>query len=268
VIDKLNLTLNIVPDVELLKSEGKIIEDSGRGNIYKFLCRMDRATLLYFPHKYSDTRNAIIPFSKVDINPKYFVCYSEMLAYIFGLFMSPNLKEEDFKASRVDIAADIPDFPIDCILAMLRIARIRPESLSFYRGTIYAGSDPKIRIYDKTKEIATRKNRNQPITDYERQILISEKRYTRFEIQVRTPKSTLEDIAKDPERFASYFDRLEIFDFKDNDGAGVLQTLYRYINRKFRADLEKYKNVDIVAQIKAKYLEGVKEWFDPEKEPF
>jgi hypothetical protein len=267
-IDKLSLTANSLPDIRYLEKWGDIIEDKGRRNIYRYLCKLDKATVLYEPHKFSEAVNAGIPFLKIDLNPKYFNCYLELEAYLFDLIRGSSLSVGEFNVSRIDIAADIEDFPIDCILSMLRIARIRTESLSLYRGTIYAGTNPKIRIYDKTKEIAGRKRKNQLITNHEGWILESGKQYTRFEIQIRPEKITLADVVSNPSAFASYFDRLEIFNFGDNGEIGIFQVLQKYINRKHRAELEKYRDLDIVEAIKAQYVRNVTEWFDPAKEPF
>ncbi len=78
---------------------------------------------------------------------------------------------------------------------------------------------------------------------------------------------TLKAISDDPAIFASYYDRLEFFDFKESGDCGVLQIIYKYINRRFRDELEKYKNHSIVAEIKEKYVNEVKEWVE-HKEPF
>ena len=231
------------------------------------MCLLDKAIVLYVPHKFSDMTNAHIPVSKVDINPKYFSCYSEMLSYIFAMFVI-NVKEDDFNSSRIDIAGDIEGISTDSILSMLRVERIRPESLSLFKGTIYAGTNPKIRIYNKVDEIKARLRRGADITDYEKMIIESGKIYTRFEIQIRLSKKTLKDIADDPESFASYFDRLQVFDFGDDDHTGVLQVRYKYINYKLRDQLEKYRNFDLVKTLKDKYIKEVKDWFNPAKEPF
>jgi len=145
--------------------------------------------------------------------------------------------------------------------------KIRSDSLSFYRGTIYAGTNPKIRIYEKVKEIKARLEKGQEITPYEKGLIKSGKSHTRFEFEIRDCKKTLKEVSENPESFASYYDRLEFFDFKENNDSGILQILYKYINRKFRNDLEKYKNHALVDEIKAKYINLVKEWFK-EKEPF
>lgn len=266
-IDKLSLTIYDMPDREYLENNGEITEDPHRSHIYKFNCRLDKATVLYYPHKFSEKTNAKIPFTKIDINPKYFECYNYMRAYINSIFGDTEISSEYFKASRIDIAVDIEDFSTDILLSILRIKRIRSESLHFFKGTVYAGTDPKIRIYDKVKEIKARLKKGNDITEYEKNLLESGKGYTRFEIQIRDTKKTLKEIEDDPLYFASYYDRLEVFNFNADDSSGVLQVLYKYINRKFRNELERYKDHNIIEEIKEKYRDSVNEWFS-DKEPF
>jgi hypothetical protein len=168
-----------------LKNNSDITEDTFRSHIYKFICRLDKAVVLYYPHKFSDKTNANIPFTKIDINPKNFECYDHLLVYIQSIFDTPYIDSGSFHVSRIDIAVDIENFSVDTLLSMLRISRIRSDSLSFYKGTIYAGSDPKIRIYDKVKEIKNRVKSDKEIIEYEKYLLESGKGYTRFEIQIR-----------------------------------------------------------------------------------
>jgi hypothetical protein len=53
-----------------------------------------------------------------------------------------------------------------------------------------------------------------------------------------------------------------------NRGSGILQILYKYINRKFRNELEVHRDRDLETLIKGKYAEGVMDWFNDAKEPF
>jgi len=99
-------------------------------------------------------------------------------------------------------------------------------------------------------------------------LISSGHKYTRFEIQIRKTKKTLQDIIDDPISLSSYFDRLEFFDFQDNTGTGVLQIVMKYVNRKFRAELEKYRDRELTRDIKERYALSVKEWFRPGEEPF
>jgi len=269
-IDKLNLTIYRPPDINYLELNGTITESS-RDKFYKYLCVLDKCKAFYRPHKFSDEINFSIPYTKIDINPKYFESYDHMETYLFSIFESDDskcdIRAESFNVSRIDIAADIADFPFDILLSTLRIKRIRTESLSFYKGTIYAGTNPKIRIYEKLREIKDRLKKGYEITAYEQSLVESSKSHTRFEIQIRNARKTLHGVTDDPASFASYYDRLEFFDFKENGDRGVLQILYKYINRKFRDELEKYKNHSIVTEIKDTYVNGVKEWFKYQ-EPF
>jgi hypothetical protein len=266
-IDKLSFTIFAVPNREYLASHGKLIEDTNRSRIYKYMYQLDKALVFVEPHKFSEGINAKIPFTKIDVNPKNFDCYEHMFSYLLSLFDDPSIRAEDFGITRIDIAVDIEGFPIDSLLGMLRIKRIRSDSLSFFKGTIYAGSDPKMRIYDKIKEIKARFKKGMGITEYERGLLDSGKSYTRFEIEIRGKKITLQELAQDPFRFAEYFNRLEVFDFGDNEGSGVLHVLYKYVNRKYRKDLERYKDHRLVEDLKERFRSSVGEWFS-EKEPF
>ena len=259
-IDKICLTTGSLPDREYLEEKGKIIEDHHRLNLYKYLCRLDKATVLFHPHKFKEITNSLIAQTKIDLNPKYFDSYNEMLSYIFMIFDFFSISADDLKVSRVDIAADLEEFPIDLILSTLRIKGIRSDNLSLYKGTLYAGSNPKIRIYEKVKEIKARMKKGRQITDYEKSLVESGKSYTRFEIQMKVPDKTLGGLKESALELDSYFDRLEVFAFPDNDGNGILQIMSKYINRKFRSDLEVYRNYALVEKIKEQYRDGVQKW--------
>jgi len=112
-IDKISLTTYKLPNREYLEKKGSIIEDRFRTRSFKYLCKLDKATVLFWPHKFSEMTNHMISQTKIDINPKYFNSYNEMLSYIFLLFDFFSIDTHDFKLSRLDIAADIEGFPID-----------------------------------------------------------------------------------------------------------------------------------------------------------
>ena len=265
-IDKLSLTIYSPPDKTYLDTHGEVSEDTYRSHIYKLICRLDRAVVFYYPHKFSEGRNAKIPFTKIDLNPKYFECYESMEAYISSIFASP-VDPEEFNVSRLDVAVDVEAFSIDVLLSIMRIKNIRMDSLSFYKGTIYVGYNPKIRIYEKVKEIKERVKKGFEITEYERGLLESGKSYTRFEIQIRNVNKTLKEVAENPTGFSTYYDRLEFFRFGDNGDSGILQVLFKYINRKFRVELEKFRDRDMTMLIKEQFEAQVGDWFAP-KEPF
>lgn len=270
-IDKLSLTIYSQPNFQYLELNGEIIEDQYRRNMYKYLCKLDQnMTVLYEPHKFSDVRNDMIPFTKIDLNPKHFECFDLMLAHLFAIFKydeSNHVSGEQFNITRLDVAVDLEDFNIKHILSSLHVKNIRDENMSFYKGTIYAGSDPKIRIYNKNKEIKSRLKKGWDITQYEKELLESGKDHTRFEIQKRHLGLKLDQLPNAAEGLVAYFDRLEFFDLKIDCACTVMQYLYKQINRKFRADLEKFKNMQIVPELKEKYIKEVREWF-VSKEPF
>jgi hypothetical protein len=266
-IDYLSLTINLPPDRDYIENHGEITEDKNKKQIYLFMCKFDRAIVLFLPYKFSDRRNSRTPFTKVILNPKNFSCYEEMDSYLFAIFDKPDLKPKDFKISRIDIAADIEGLLGESLLATLNIKHIRMETFSFFKGTIYGGASPKIRIYNKVKEIKARLKKGKEISEYEKGLLESDKKWTRFEIEIKKPKKTLKDIIDNPESFASYFDRLEFFNHAGNENSGIMQIMYKNINRKFRKQLEELKDSHLVEKIKAQYIESVTKWLTP-KEPF
>jgi len=270
-IDKISLTCNFEPNYTYMDLHGDTSEDPYRVRLYKYICNLDFATVMYKPHKFSPELNDRIKFSKVDINPKRFSCYSEMWAYLDSLFReydSPfDILPESFNVTRVDIAVDLENFNIKHILSSLHVKNIRDESLSFYKGTIYAGTDPKIRIYNKIAEIKNRIRKHKEITAYEQHLLDSGKEYTRFEIQKRTDNLNLKKLTENFEELSSYFDRIEFFSLQENCSCSVMQFLYKQINRKFRNNLECFKNLQIIPDLKDRYIKSAREWFSL-KEPF
>lgn len=265
-IDKLSLTIYRQPDIGFLESQGTITE-AQRDKIYKNMCVLDRGVVLYRPHKFSEEVNLAIPYTKIDMNPKYFECSTEYLRHLFLIFGCGDLDLDSFDISKIDIAADIEDLTIKSILATVNIKRIRADNFNIYRGTIYGGSNPKIRIYDKTKEIKARLRKGQAITPYERYLLESGKTWIRFEIQIGNVKMTLQDLVNDPASLASYFDRLEFLSIDGNEPASVMQYLYRLIPRKYRNEMEHLKDNALVEKIKSTYISDVLKWFQY-REPF
>ncbi len=269
-IDKLSLTIYRQPNFQYLELNGEIKEDQYKRNMYKYLCQLNNIVVLYEPHKFSDVRNDMIPFTKVDLNPKHFESFDHMLAHMLVIF---KYEEDDriplvqFNITRLDVAVDLEVFTIKHILSSLHVKNIRDENMNFYKGTIYAGSDPMIRIYNKDKEIKSRLKKGWDITQYEKDLLESGKEHTRFEIQKRHIGLKLDQLPAAAEGLASYFDRLEFFDLKVDCACTVMQYLHRQINRKFRAELEKFKDMQIVPELKHRYIQSVREWFTS-KEPF
>ena len=266
-IDKLSLTTSLVPDLDYLESHGRVTVDEYNTKFYKYIYELKRMVIFCYPHKFSDSTNARIPFTKIDISTKNFVCFSELKAHLRALFNTPELDFSNFNVSRIDIAADIENITPEKLLSTMNVKHIRTESFNVFKGTIYAGVDPKIRIYNKVKEIKNRLKKRYEVTDYEKSLIDSKKEWTRFEIQIRSVKKNLEEIANDPLSLASYFDRLEIIKTNTDETNGILQFIYRFINRKFRKQIEELKDNDLIERIKDTYRKNVIEWFS-EKEPF
>jgi hypothetical protein len=153
-LDYLSLTSLIPPDKSYMEYYGKITEDSFRSQMYRYMCELDRARILYYPHKFKDSTNAGMPFTNIVLNPKNFICYGEMEDYIFSIINNPVLKLEAVNISRVDIAADIEDVNVKAIIAQLHVKGIK--DFRIIKDTIYAGKNPKVRIYNKLAEISYR----------------------------------------------------------------------------------------------------------------
>ena len=266
-IDKLSLTTYIVPDLDYLESHGRVSVDEYNMKLYKYIYELKRMVIFCCPHKFSESINARIPFTKIDISTKNFVCFSELEAHLKTLFNDPELDFTNFNVSRIDIAADIDNITPEKLLSTMNVKHIRSESFNIHKGTIYAGVDPKIRIYNKVKEIRARIRKGKEITEYEKRLLDSGKEWTRFEIQIRSVKKNLKEIVDDPLSLASYFDRLEFIKTNRDETNGILQFIYRFINRKFRKEIEELRDKDLIERIKDTYRRNVTDWFT-KKEPF
>ena len=266
-IDKLSLTTFRSPDKEYLELWGTLTEDKYRAKLYRDMYSLDKAVVSYYPHKFSEIVNMQIPSTKIDINPKNFECFNHMIAYICSIFGTSDIRLEEFNVTRADLAADIEDFPIGIILCILHVQKIRSDGFSFFKGTVYAGSDPKIRIYDKTKHLKAIMRKGYKPTEYEKRLLTSDKSYTRFEVQKRHLKMNLKQFGDNPLCTLHYFDNLDIFNFEDGFNSGVLQQIYRLIPRKSRNLLDQYKNKNIIEEIKNQCRDSVADWLS-DKQPF
>lgn len=259
-LDKLSLTIHRAPDKRYLETHGEIVKNVGRTQLYKFLIRLKTMTVLIDPHKFGENINARIAFTKVDMNPKYYEHYNNLLEELFLLFDDPDLCAEEFNVSRFDIASDIEDLSTYFLLSLLHIRNIRQESFDLKKGTIYFGSNPRGRIYNKDREIRNSLKNHKTITVYEKRLIESGKSWVRFEIMKRHPGMSLKELAADPVKLVSLYDCLEFFDYAGNE-IGILQFQHRNINRKFRNTLERFKKEDLLMMIKSRYVENVSSWF-------
>ncbi len=202
-IDYLSLTLQLPPDKEYIEYHGKITEDSFRSQMYRYMCELDKARILYYPHKFTDSTNAGMPFTNIILNPKYFDCYAEMESYIFSIINDPDLSLEDINVSRIDVAADIEAVNVKAIIAMLHVKGIK--AFRIIEDTIYAGKNPKVRIYNKLNEIRNRIKKDMKVVEGEKTLLESFNALTRFEVAISRPKINLKKIKRKFHKFGFLF---------------------------------------------------------------
>lgn len=151
-VDKFNLTISRPVDASYLKEAGGAIsEDKSqamtRRRLYKYFCKLDRAEVMWEPHKFLGEANYRIPYCKIDVNPKYFNSFNELHSYLNSIFGIDEIDLAEFNISRLDVKSDIENLPIDVALSRLYAMGFRRESVSLYKGsTIYIGTNPKIRI--------------------------------------------------------------------------------------------------------------------------
>ena len=124
-IDYLSLTLQIPPDKEFMETHGEITEDDFRTQMYRYMCVLDKARVLYYPHKFKETANAKMPFTNIIINPKNFRSYQEMEDYLFLFLDRSSLGLKYINISRIDIAADIDGVNVQAVISMLHVKGIR-----------------------------------------------------------------------------------------------------------------------------------------------
>ena len=189
--DWLSCTINKLPDKEYLLDRGTESIDIYRKQTYKYRYGFDKAVVFCIPHKYSDHTNSKISLTKIIINPKNFICYDHFEAYLLSIFGDDRPELREFKISRIDMASDIEGITPETILCILRIRRITVNTFNVFKGTIYGGSNPSFRIYDKIKQIRQLIKEGKPVTDYERGLLKLHGSLTRFEVQIEKTKKTL-----------------------------------------------------------------------------
>ena len=264
-LDKLNLTIFEAPDHQLLEEIGSVSVDEYRRRFYKFFCNLDHTQVMWKPHKFGPESNERMAYTKLDCSPKHFSCFQGLMESIQNYFPIPNpISLDRFVVSRVDVKADLENLPLDIVLARLFVKGLRKDSFSIYKGTIYMGENPKIKIYDKTKEIKARQRKGYDLTDWEEQVLKDKKQVTRFEVAVKRPGLNLEQLVNDPASLVSYLERLDFFNFEDDQNmsaVGGLQMVMRNTRREFRKSLEEFTDVHIKELIREDYLSGVRAWF-------
>jgi hypothetical protein len=264
-IGKINLTTSLKPDISKLKKMGKTKTDNLRNQIYKNFCKTEFAEVFWQPHKFGLLTNWGIPFTKIDIHPKYFDRFYLLKEYLFNLFPNSNEIELDqFNISRIEIHSDIENLPLDILLARLWVMGYRRESVSFYKGnTIYIGTNPKIRIFNKTSQLIKKQLKNGNLIKSELE-LMNGKPITRFSIELSNLKLNLVELENNPNELASYFNRFKFYNFEDDENInrmGGFQLLMSKVRREHRKSFDKYKDKEIERLIKKNFKSSLKHWF-------
>ena len=225
------------PDVDLIKQNYEIIEKN-RSMLYKYYCKMERCILFYYPHKFTESVNSKIGYSKVVLNPKFYSGISdiqETMETIFGV----NYDFQKTKVNKIELACDTPDIDMSIILSIMTVRNSNYERFSIYKGTIYNGENPRLKIYDKNKEILFRKGKGLPVTEQEEKMLASGLNYTRFEISIKNFSWSMKELKKDYSELVYIFDRIQFFDIT---GYTLLQSAISNFSRPAKEKIKSLEN--------------------------
>ncbi|MGP0628667.1 hypothetical protein ACTRW9_03075 [Nitrospina sp. 32_T5] len=268
-IGQITLTTDLKPNLFTIRSEARVKPDNLGIKFYKNFAQLEWAQVFWEPHKFGIFGNLAIPHTKINFNAQNFEGFYSFKEYLFPLikgFAKPDLQE--FHISRMEIHSDIEGLPLDTVLARLWVMGYRRESVSFYKGnSIYIGSNPKIRIFNKAQQIKTKALKGKRIPELEKAMLNSNKSITRFSIEIKNYKGTLQELANEPKELASYFDRFKFYNFEEIEPInrmGGFQILMSKIRREHRKSLEQFKDKDLEKLIRKNFLDSLLPWF---KEP-
>ncbi len=267
-LDKLNLTIFEPIDRDLMEDIGIVVEDKNRSRIYKYFVDLGNCQVMWHPHKYGPSQNERIGYTKIDFSPKHFPSFADLEAclrqYFHGGYKGSLNR---FEVSRIDIKADIEDLPILLVLGRIFQRGLRDTSFSYFKGTIYMGVNPKFRIYNKTAEIKARKRKRQTLLPHEQDILDSGKEVTRFEVMIKRPQFSLDQLFSKENFLLSHFKKLDFYDFEDAEqiaNVGGLHLLIKNVRREFRKKLEIFKSSQMEYEIENAFLTGFRSWMAPD----
>ena len=223
---------------------------------------------MWEPHKFDALTNWTIPYTKVDIHPKYFDRFYLLKEYLLNLFPDNEIELDGFNISRIEIHSDIESLSLDIVLARLWVMGYSRKSVSFYKGnTIYIGTNPKIRIFNKTSQLFNKYVKKGNLTANELS-LMNGKPITRFSIELRNLKINLMELENNPIELASYFNRFKFYNFEDDEcinRMGGFQLLMSKIRREHRKSFEKYKDKELERLIKRNFKLSIKHWFKSDR---
>ena len=132
------------------------------------------------------------------------------------------------------------------------------------------GYNPKYRIYDKTEEIRARERKDRygtTLLPHEDEILESKKQLTRFEVMIKRPMFTLDQLLSKEGFLLNHFKKLSFYDFEDAkqiSQVGGLQLLIKNARREFGKKLEVYKSSKMSNAIEKGFLTGFRSWMAPD----
>jgi hypothetical protein len=235
-----------------------------RKKIYRFSVAWEHFFVSYEPHKFGECRNNRIGYTRVDTHPGEFESYVELLSELCVLFGCDVKRVLSMKVTRVDICADVVGLSVSDVQRMFCIDRV--HSYNVYKGTIYAGSDPKYRIYDKRAEIRSREQMGKNLSVYDKRIL-QEKICTRFEIQVKKGcECSLGTLPVALDKLLNNFNNLNVYNYPDIEKSPFFQTLYSGYPRKFRERLSEFWSGRFVEDLKARCKSGISAWLSGSEE--
>jgi len=267
-LDKLNLTIFEPVDRALMEDIGTVVEDLHRNRIYKYFVDLGNCQIMWHPHKYGPSQNEKIGYTKIDFSPKHFPSFPDLEACLRQYFHGGFKGSLDrFEVSRIDIKADIENLPILLVLGRIFQKGLRDTSFSYFKGTIYMGVNPKFRIYDKTAEIKARKRKRKILLPHEEEILDSGKELTRFEVMIKRPQFSLDQLFSKENFLLNHFKKLDFYDFEDAEqiaNVGGLHLLIKNVRREFRKKLEIFKSSQMANEIENAFLTSFRSWMAPD----
>jgi hypothetical protein len=90
---------------------------------------------------------------------------------------------------------------------------------------------------------------------------------TRFEVAISRPKLNLKQLKENPVGLVSHFDRLNFIRMSCKNPCGVMQAMFKQVNRKFRKQMEVLQDMHLLEAVKETYIKEVLQWFGL-NEPF
>jgi hypothetical protein len=261
-LDKLVITCDRSPDMGYLEGNYGVDETENRKKFYKYSSELDRAIVQWKPHRFSRETNDRYNFTRISLNPKFFGGYDELVGYVKEIFGQGGVpvSPDELHVTRLDVASDLRGVAVHEVLGAINLRKVKLDSFQVYKGTIYAGRDPKVVIYDKLQEIIDRQKRGKAVTSAERDLVRQGECVTRFEVRKVIKSLHLGAVIENIESFADYFDRIDFFGDGCESPCHMLQAFTSKLHRKHRKVLDEFRTGDLMAKLKSGFLQGAREW--------